>query len=214
MKKNLFPVFFDITDRKCLVVGGGIVAERKAADLLECDAQVILVSPQATPEIAKWADGNFITWRAREFTEEDLEDAFLVFLATDNSCVNQRAATLCRERRIPVNAVDDPSNCDFYVPSILRRQSLAIAISTGGKSPLFARKMREELEAVITEAYGEFVEILGEKRLVVQEYVGDIKERKKIYETLVYSDILELLKAGEKEKARERIEQCMSCLQD
>jgi precorrin-2 dehydrogenase/sirohydrochlorin ferrochelatase len=91
---------------------------------------------------------------------------------------------------------------------------LALAISTEGKSPLFARRLKEDLEGIITEAYGEFVELLGEQRTAVQNCIEDIRERRAVFEALVNSDILELLKAGEKEKARERVQQCMSCLRD
>ena len=101
-------------------------------------------------------------------------------------------------------------NCDFYVPSIVRRGSLVLAISTEGKSPFFARRLREELENTISPAYGEFVEIMGDIREEIKEKVPDITVRKKIFESLVYSEVLDLLKAGEKDKARERIEACMS----
>lgn len=214
MSKNLFPVFIDIEGKKTVVVGGGKVAERKISDLLQCAGQVVVVSPQVTPVIADWAETGCITWLQKDFEDGDLAGACLAFLATDNNSVNRHIASLCREQGILVNAVDDPVNCDFYVPAVLRRQSLAVAISTGGKSPVLARKIKEELEKVITAAYGEFAEILGEQREIVLNGVKDIRDRKNLFEALVYSDILELLKAGEKEKARERIEQCMSCLRD
>lgn len=214
MNKTLFPVFLDISGRNSIIIGGGIVAERKASDLLTCGAQVVVISPQVTPIIADWATQGRIVWLHREFQDEDLQHAFLVFLATNDSSVNRHAVSVCHEWGILVNAVDDPVNCDFYVPSVLRRQSLAVAISTGGKSPLFARKLREELEGIVTEPYGEFVELLGEQRTIIQNSIGDIRERRLVFEALTDWGILELLKAGEKEKARERIEQCMSCLRD
>ncbi|HEX3010442.1 MAG TPA: bifunctional precorrin-2 dehydrogenase/sirohydrochlorin ferrochelatase [Syntrophomonadaceae bacterium] len=214
MHNNLFPVYLDINGRKSLVVGGGMVARRKIADLLECGCQVTVISLRADAMIVDWANEGRITWLQREFNNEDLQNVFLVFLATDNHRVNGRIADLCRDKGIMVNAVDDPVNCSFFVPSVLRRQSLAIAISTSGNSPLFARKLKEELGDVVTDAYGEFVEMLGQQRKLIQERITDIKERKRVFETLIDSDILELLKAGEKEKARERMEQCMSCLRD
>jgi precorrin-2 dehydrogenase/sirohydrochlorin ferrochelatase len=214
MNKTLFPVFLDIYGKKTVVIGGGKVAERKISDLLECNAQVVVVSPQATPVIAEWADRGRISWLPKEFEDGDVHGACMAFLATDNASLNRHVVDICHEQGVMVNAVDDPANCDFYVPAVLRRQSLTLAVSTGGKSPLFARKLKEELNEVITEAYGDFVELLGEQRLIVQNEIADIRDRKKIYEAMVYSDILDLLKVGEKEKARERIKQCMSCLRD
>jgi precorrin-2 dehydrogenase/sirohydrochlorin ferrochelatase len=211
---HLFPIFLNLVDKNCLIIGGGKVAERKVQDLLNYDAQITVISPLTEDKIQHWANKGIITWKKRKFQESDLNNAFLVFLATDNSELNRQVVNYCREKRVFVNAVDDPPNCDFYVPSVVRRQSLAIAISTEGKSPLFARKMREELDKTITAEYGEFVEILGELRELIKAQVTDISKRKEILTSLVYSDILELLKAGEKEKVRERVEQCMSFLQD
>lgn len=210
--QNLFPVFIDIKGKKAVVIGGGSVAERKVSDLLQCDANIVVISPKATQSIADWAESGCITWLKRNFEEKDLSGACLAFLATNDSITNRNIAGICRREGIMVNAVDDPENCDFYVPAVLRRQSLALAISTGGKSPLLAKRLKNELEDVVTEAYGEFVEILGEQRQIILDQVENISERKRIFEAMVYSDILDLLKMGEKDKARERIKQCMSCL--
>lgn len=211
---HLFPAFLNLANKNCLIIGGGKVAERKVRDLLDYDARITVISPGAENNIKHWANQGIITWKPRGFQVTDLDGVFLVFLATDDRNLNHQVVSLCRNQQILVNAVDDPPNCDFYVPSVIRRQSLAIAISTEGKSPLFARKMREELEQLITAEYGEFVEILGEQRELIKTQVADITKRKEILVSLVYSDILELLKAGEKEKVRERVEQCMSFLQD
>lgn len=211
---HLFPVFLNLVNQKCLIIGGGKVAERKVRDLLNYDAGITVISPCAEDNIKHWANQGIIDWRPRRFQKDDLDSVFLVFLATDDRDLNREIVSLCRDKQILVNAVDDPPNCDFYVPSILRQKSLAIAISTEGKSPLFARKLREELEKIITAEYGDFVEILGEQRERIKAQVPDIETRKEILTSLVYSDILKLLKAGEIEKVRERVEQCMSCLQD
>ncbi|MGI5920832.1 MAG: precorrin-2 dehydrogenase/sirohydrochlorin ferrochelatase family protein [Syntrophomonadaceae bacterium] len=211
---HLFPVFLNLYHKNCLIIGGGKVAERKAGDLLLYDARIKVVSPYAGDQIRHWSEQGVLSWEARVFRESDLKDVFLVFLATDDRVLNKRIVELCREKQILVNAVDDPPNCDFYVPSLVRQKSLAIAISTEGKSPLFAKRLREELEQIITYEYGEFVDLLGKVREQIQAEVSDITERKRILTSLVYSDILELLKAGEKEKVRERIEQCMSYSQD
>jgi precorrin-2 dehydrogenase/sirohydrochlorin ferrochelatase len=211
---HLYPIYLNLDSKRCLVVGGGKVAERKVATLLEYEANVLLVSPDVTPMIDSWATQNLIIWRRGDFQPEDLDNIFLVFIATGDNDVNKSITTLCREKGILVNAVDDPPNCDFYVPSILRRNSLCIAISTEGKSPLLAAKLRRELESIITAEYGEWVEILGRLRGDIKKSNLDINERQKLFETLVYSDILELLKEGRKDKIEERIVQCMSCLRE
>ena len=211
---HLFPIFLSLSGKKCLVVGGGQVAERKIADLLECEANVNVISPTAGDLIRLWSNQGLINWQAREIIYSDLDNIFLAFVATNNMHTNQMVVNWCRERGIMVNAVDDPPNCDFYVPAVVRRNSLVVAISTEGKSPMFSRKLREQLEEIIGKEYGEFVDFLGEQRECIKQAVTDIKERKKIFEALADSDILDLLKAGERERAKERMEQCMSSWQD
>jgi len=211
---HLFPIFLSLSGKECLVVGGGQVAERKIADLLECEANINVISPTAGDLIRLWSNQGLINWQAREIEENDLDNIFLAFVATNNMHTNQMVVNWCRERGILVNAVDDPPNCDFYVPAVVRRNSLVVAISTEGKSPMFARKLREQLEQLIGEEYGEFVDFLGVQREYIKQAVTDIEERKKIFAALADSDILDLLKAGERERAKERMEQCMSSWQD
>jgi len=211
---HLYPIYLNLAGKRCLVIGGGKVAERKAATLLEYEASIILVSPESTESIKTWSAQRLIDWRQRIFQPEDLDGTFLVFIATGDEDINKDIAVLCRQRGILVNAVDDPPNCDFYVPSILRRGSLCLAISTEGKSPLLAGKLRRELETVIPDEYGEWLEILGGLRDKIKKSDLGIDERKKLFEALVYSDMLELLREGRKEKIEERIEQCMSCLRE
>ncbi len=211
---HLFPVFLSLSGKKCLVVGGGRVAERKIADLLECEANINVISPTAGDSIQLWSNQSLISWQAREIEVSDLDNVCMVFVATNNMDANRLVVNWCRERGILVNAVDDPPNCDFYVPAVVRRNSLVVAISTEGKSPMFARKLREQLEGFIGEEYGEFVDFLGEQREPIKQAVNDIEKRKRIFEALVDSDILDLLKAGERERAKERMEQCTSSWQD
>lgn len=210
---HLYPIFLNLTGRLCLVVGGGKVAERKIATLLEYEARVRVVSPEFTPKIEDWADQGIIGLYERVFEPQDLEDISLVFAATGDEQINGYVSELCRQKMILVNAVDDPPHCDFFVPSILRRQSLCVAISTEGKSPLLAAKLRRELEKFIPVEYGEWVEILGGLRDQIKNSTLDIDERREIFEALVNSDILDLLREGRNEQIKERIQQCMSCLQ-
>jgi len=211
---HLYPIFLNLAGKKCLVIGGGNVAERKVATLLEYEADVTVVSPEASESIRNWAFQGLIRWRARYFQMEDLEGVFVAFSATGDQELNRKISARCRERNILINAVDDPPNCDFYVPSTLRRNSLCLAISTEGKSPLLAAKLRREMESIITDEYGEWVEILGKLREEIKNSDLSIEERKKMFEALVQSDMLDLLKTGCKEKIEERIQACMSCLRE
>ena len=207
---HLFPIYINLQNKRCLVIGGGQVALRKVENLLEYEADITVVSPRAEKGIAMLAQQGVITWHKRQFAEDDLADSFLVFIATDDNSINVYIGQLCKKEGILVNAVDDPPNCDFYVPSVIRRNSLVLAVSTEGKSPLYAQKLRRELEEIITEAHGKFVDLLGEQREIIKTKVEDIRIRQEIYKALVCSDALELLQAGEEEKARERIGECMS----
>lgn len=208
--KHLFPIFVNLDGKNCLVIGGGEVAERKIEDLLAYGAAITVISPQTTEKIKTWAEDDIIACFYREFQENDIENVFMVFAATNDNLVNKKIAVLCNQKGILLNAVDDPPNCDFFLPSILRRNSLAVAVSTEGKSPLYARKVRQDLEKVITEEQGEFVEILGQQREHVKNTISDIKDRKKVFQAIIDSDILDLLKAGEKDKVRKRLRECMS----
>jgi len=189
------------------------VASRKIRSLLQCGAKVKVVAPQILPDVESLACEPRLTLIRREFEEADLDGVFMVFCATDQDDVNAAIARLCEERGILVNVVDKPEVCTFIVPSVLRRGPLAIAVSTGGNSPLWARRVRELLESVITDEYGEFTEMLGAVRdLVKRAYPDDIARRQQVFESIVDSDILELLRSGQKEKAKERMEQCIFSL--
>lgn len=192
------------------MIGGGQVAERKIADLSIYEANIKVISPEVEDRIRQWWSEGLVEWQAREFMDADLDNVFMVFVATNDAAVNREVVEQCRYRRILVNAVDDPPNCDFYVPAVVRRNSLVVGISTEGKSPLYARKLKEQLEQLISEEYGQFVDIMGEQREYIKQVIPDIERRKKVFQALVDSDILELLKSGDGERVKERMEECMS----
>jgi precorrin-2 dehydrogenase/sirohydrochlorin ferrochelatase len=206
----MYPIFLNLLDKTSVVIGGGAVAERKIETLIEYGAKIRVISPQLGEKIHKWAEDGIIQLKQAEFCPEDLEGAFIVFIATDNRLLNQQIADLCRNQGILVNAVDDPPNCDFYVPSLLKRNSLSVAISTEGKSPLFAARLRQELEELIPEAYGDFVEMMGVVREEIKLSNLKIEERKELFQFLLNSDILDLLRCGQKQKAEERMKECIS----
>lgn len=211
---HLYPINVSLEGKRCLIVGGGKVAERKAESLLFYNPVLCLVSPQVEGRIEQWANEGLLEWIPRTFEENDLNGVLIVFIATNDNQVNQSIAAACREKGILVNAVDDPPNCDFYVPSVLRRNALTVAVSTEGNSPLYAARLRRELEAIITEDHGKYVDILGQLRQEIKNSSLDMEQRKQILDNLVNSDILELIQAGLDDEAEERIKVCMSSLRD
>jgi precorrin-2 dehydrogenase / sirohydrochlorin ferrochelatase len=137
-------VFLDLDGKRCVVVGGGGVANRKARKLLQARAEVVVVSPEVEPELESMA----LAVRRRPYEEGDLDGAFLAFAATDRREVNAAVAREAHAKGIPVNVADEPSEGDFALPSTLRRGQLQVAVSTGGASPTLARRIRRELEGV------------------------------------------------------------------
>lgn len=156
----LYPLFMDVSGRRCVVVGGGGVATRKARALLESGAIVTVVSPEVTPGI----EGMDVTVERRPYAPGDLAGSFLAFAATDSREVNAAVAREARESGIPVNVADRPAEGDFAVPSTLRRGGLQVAISTGGASPTLARGIRDALEERFVPEWAGIVERYGTAR--------------------------------------------------
>lgn len=154
---SYFPIYLEMTGRRCLVIGGGAVAERKIASLLEAGAAVSVISPEVSETIARWSAKRSIQFKARRYQAGDLAGFEMVFVATDDDEVTARVYHESRSRAVWVNAADDPARCDFILPSALRRGNLTVAVSTAGTSPALARTIREELELYFTEEY----ELLG-----------------------------------------------------
>ena len=159
-----YPAFLDLRGRRCLVVGGGAVAERKVEALREAGARVAVVSPTLTSALGALATAGVIEHRARRFRRYDTRGCALVVAATGVGAVDNAVAAAAHRVRALVNVVDRPAACDFILPSVLRRGDLQIAVSTGGKSPALAREIRRRLEAQIGEDYGELVARVGRAR--------------------------------------------------
>lgn len=206
-----YPVFLDLKGRKCLVVGGGSVAERKALALLAAGAAVSVVSPKATRALQGLARDGKIALEKRPYRTGDARGRFLVVAAAGSSRVNEAAWQDAEAEKALVNVVDDPERCSFIVPSIVDRGSLVIAISTSGKSPYLARLLREELEECIGAEYEAFVEILGaaRKKLLKSGLSHDKKER--IIKDLVKSPIPALLREGRAREASSVLKRTLGC---
>lgn len=159
-----FPAFLELAGRRCLVVGGGVVAERRVESLVAAGAAVTVVSPALTPRLAGLAAEGRLAHLARDYRDGDLTGAALAFAATDAGDVNAAVAAEGRRRGVWVNAADDPAHCDFILPALVRRGELTVAVSTGGTSPALARAVREELERYLTTEYVTLAEIAAEAR--------------------------------------------------
>lgn len=190
-----YPLFLDITGRKCVVVGGGNVAERKVKRLLACGARVEVVGKSLTPLLAAWSGEEKVVHRDADYADSCLADAFFVIGATDDETVNGRIARDARALGIPVNIIDDPARCDFILPSIVERGDLSIAVSTGGRSPALAKKIRKELETAYGPEYAILLEILGKLRRKVVAGGRPSDENRACFEAVISSEILDHIRA-------------------
>ena len=200
-----YPAYIDIKGKRCLVAGGGKVAERKVKLLLKCNAMVSVVSPELIRRLKELNSKGKIKFFKGEFKEKYLKDMFLVIGATDNSEVNLKIYKAASKKNILVNIVDSPEICNFIVPSIVERGDLIIAISTGGKSPALSKKLRKELEDRYGFEYSKFLNTMGSLRKKISSKIRDKKKREEIYNKLVDSDIIKLIRDGDDETVKSRV---------
>ena len=188
-----YPVFLDIVDRPCLVVGGGKVGTRKVESLLRCGARVTVISPVVTDRLALLAEQGKIRLKQREYRDTDFDDAVLVFGATDSAALNHRLHTRCEDRSRLCNIADQPALCNFVVPAVIRQGDLNIAISTGGKSPALAKHLRRQLALMFGPQYATFLDLLGavRKKLLAAEHAPE--RHKALFDQLIRSDLLEMI---------------------
>ena len=175
-----YPLFFRLAGKRCVVVGGGRVAERKARALLAAGAGVRLISPKITAGISRLQQQGRIELAAREYREGDLEGAALVFGATDKSEVNRQVREDALRLAIPLNAADSPDMCDFFVPSLIRKGPLLIAISTSGLLPLLSKKLRAEITKSLTSDYTAYARRVGAFRKYLLQNVENSRLRGEI----------------------------------
>lgn len=208
---GFYSIVVDLTERPCLVVGGGRVGERKVLNLLEAGARVTLVSPEATRVLADLARARQLVWWRRDYQLSDIEGMTLVFAATADAGLNAGIAADCHQAGILVNVADAPGKCTFMVPSVVRRGDLQVAISTAGKSPALCRLLRKQLEAEIGPEYGSWVNFLGELRPFLKEArLHDQRRREELLQRLAGDEILfRLVARGKEDLAKERVKQCL-----
>lgn len=164
-----YPIFLDLVDKPVIVIGGGNVACEKVAGLRKAGARITIVSPELADELAELRDAGELAHVARPWQPADLDgDWTIVMVATDDGAVNARVTAESRARRTWVNAADDPANCDFILPSVVRKGKITLAASTAGTSPALARRLREELEDYLTDDMPALADLLAEVRVEVR----------------------------------------------
>ncbi len=181
-----FPFFVDLSGRKCLIVGGGTIALRKAQSVLEYGAVVHVVAPHICVEFSllKEKYGSDIELFEREFDKKDIEDKFFVVAATNDERVNKKVSEICFDKNILVNTVDRKEYCNFYFPSIIKDGDIVVGVSSGGNSPVLARELRKKIENVIPKNLDNINRWLGEIRPYIKEKITDERERKKYFEKI------------------------------
>ncbi len=194
----------------CLVVGGGSVAARKVEQLRKANAQVIVVAPELCHELSVLADRQLIEYKCSDFNEDNLRDNILVIAATDDNSFNKLITELANERNLPVNVVDNPELCSFIMPSIVDRDPVQIAISTGGASPVLARLLRARLESLIPASYGELAKLMQKFRTAVKAKYPDMQHRRRYWENILQGPIAEMIYVGQQKKALAALEKTLS----
>jgi len=204
--QKLYPINLNIQGRQCLVIGGGGVALRKVRGLLDAGSHVHVISPEIAPEIEDLP----VQIDRRPFVESDVDGAALVIAATDDEAVNTSAAHAARERGIPVNVADVPELCSFFLPAVVRRGGLAISVSTSGASPALARTIRQALEKQFGPEYADYLELLDASRKRILENVRSPEKRRAIFESIVKSDLLDVLRTHGRAAAQSKLQQIIN----
>ncbi len=192
-----YPIQLDVRGKRCLVVGGGAVGTRKAETLEACGAEVVVVSPEATAELAARSEAGRILWHRRAYAPSDLEGVFLAVGATDDEELNRRLSADARRRGVLCNIADRPALCDFILPAVVQRGDLVITVSTSGKSPALAKRLRRELERRYGEEYALLLRLMGavRRRLLAAQHAPE--EHRTLFEALLEGGLLERLREGD-----------------
>jgi precorrin-2 dehydrogenase/sirohydrochlorin ferrochelatase len=194
MSMRYYPVYLDIQNRNCLVVGGGSVGTRKVETLLKCGAKVAVVSPVVTVKLTELVNTGAIRLHRRPYRSNDLDGVLLVIGATNDAKLNRKISTDADRRNVLCNIADRPQECSFILPAIIARGDLTISISTSGKSPALAKILRQRLEDQFGEEYAVFLQLMGgiRKKLLIQSH--EPEAHKELFEKLVNSELLQMIR--------------------
>ena len=201
---NYLPVFLDLTSKKCVIIGGGEVAHRKAKLLLKTEALVHIVATELSEKV-KTLSGNSCIIITEEFNHRHLDDAVLVIAATNSASVNREVATAANALNIPVNVVDEPALCSCIMPALIDKSPVVIAISTGGNSPLLTRRLKELIEIILPTNIGALSKLMGSWRQKVKDTLDSFDTRLKFWEEVMESDVPDLVSKNKTELANKRI---------
>lgn len=217
-----FPIFLDLKGKTALVVGGGNVAERKIEALLDCGAKIDIVSNELTDKLKNLVEVYGIRHLNEEFSEKHLEGVFLVIAATNDKQLNHKVSKIAKKMGLLINAVDQLPDCNFIVPSIVKRGDLLIAISTSGKSPALAQKVRKQLDTQFGSEYEDFLVLMGRVRKEILTKGLSQEENSRIFHEIVESDVLDSLLRDDLKRVQSilrrilpediAIEECLKCL--
>ena len=198
-----YPVFIDVTERTCVVIGGGTIGQEKVEKLLESDAEVLVISPVVNQKVRDMADAGQVTWEQREYKPGDLAGAFIAIAATDDNTVNRQIAAEAQERNVLLNVVDVTHLCTFIAPSVARRGEVTIATSTGGASPALARTFREKLTGSRILEYADLAPVLASARAELRE--ASLVVKPDHWQTQITEELLDMVQAGQTDEARKML---------
>ena len=204
-----YPAILDIAGRKAVVVGAGKVGEGKIEGLLHGGARVRVVSLTSTETVRRWAAEGRVDLEERAYETSDLDGAFMVIAATEDNATNVRVFEDAEARQMLCNVVDVTHLCNFILPSIVRRGDLAIAVSTGGASPAMARRIRLSLAECYGDEYAVAMQLLGSLREELKERYPHADDRKVLFERMVYSDFMEMVRTGDADGIEAWVTRCI-----
>lgn len=202
-----YPANFLVAGRRCVVVGAGRIAARKLEALLEADAEVVVVAPEAVDTIRTWAETGRLTWHERGFEDTDLDDAWLAITATADAAVNQAVYDAGEARRVWINSADDPSNCSFTLMSVVRQGDVVVTIGTNGRSPALATFLKRHVGSEMGPEYERLLELLSEAREAIRSSGRSSEDAD--WRQAFDSGILDLVREGREDEARELLRSCL-----
>ncbi|QCJ69196.1 uroporphyrinogen-III C-methyltransferase [Providencia heimbachae] len=203
---DYLPLFVDLRSRKVVLIGGGVVAARKAELLIKANAALVVISPSLCSQLEEEYQQNKFIWQQENYQPNHLDDAYLVIAATDDELLNEKVFHDANVRKIFINVVDNQPLCSFIVPSIIDRSPVIVAVSSGGTAPVLARLLREKLETMLPNSLGKMAEIAGRWRAKVKESVCNMRERKRFWEKSFSGRFASLVENGQFSEAEQQLE--------
>ena len=200
---NYYPIYLNLDHKTCVIIGGGKIAEGKIKSLMENNCSVTIISPNATEQIRAWSKEDKITWHKRLYRKGDLKGCFLAIAATDITEVNTAVSMEAEREGVLVNVVDHPSLCTYISPSVVKRGSVTIAISTGGTSPALARKLRELLDDSELLDYAELAPLLSKVRTEIKTKGFSIPPNK--WQECINKGLIDMVRKGQEKKASDSL---------